>query len=138
MSKFSKKSYRYLLFSSVLLGLILISGFGSPITVDSKNQTILGTWIAEKDAKSKWVFTSDGNCKKYYNGELLNTYAYSMNNTSPQCGETVPVNSNTQYLKLTKIGKVDTEYCYEINGITTEKLSLRQIGGGGLLLFNKQ
>ena len=136
--KHSKKSFQYILISSVLLGLILISGFGSPITVDSQNQTILGTWIAEKDAKSKWVFTSDGNCKKYYNGELLNTYAYSMNNTSPQCGETVPVNSNTQYLKLTKIGKVDTEYCYEINGITTEKLSLRQIGRGGLLLFDKQ
>lgn len=138
MSNFSKKPYQYLLISSVLLGLILISSFGSPITVDSQNQTILGTWIAEKDAKSKWVFTSDGNCKKYYNGELLNTYAYSMNNTSPQCAETVPVNGNTQYLKLTKIGKVDTEYCYEINGITTEKLSLRQIGRGGLLLFNKQ
>ena len=61
-----------------------------------------------------------------------------MNNTSPQCGETVPVNSNTQYLKLTKIGKVDTEYCYEINEITAQKLSLRQIGRGGLLLFNKQ
>ncbi len=138
MSKLSKKPYPYLLVSSVLLGLMLISGFGSPVTVDSHNQTIQGTWIAEKDAKSKWVFTGDGNCKRYYNGELLNTYAYSMNNTSPQCGKTVPVNSNTQYLKLTKIGKVDTEYCFEINGITTEKLSLRQVGRGGLLLFDKQ
>lgn len=118
--------------------LVLLSSYMPVVTVDSQNQTIQGTWIAEKDAKSKWVFTSDGNCKKYYNGELQNTYAYSMNNTSPQCGETVPVNSNTQYLKLTKIGKVDTEYCYEINGITTEKLSLRQVGRGGLLLFNKQ
>ncbi|WP_139135285.1 hypothetical protein [Roseivirga sp. 4D4] len=103
-----------------------------------QNESLEGTWMAEKDSKSKWVFTNDGKCKRYYDNELLNTYVYSLSNTSPQCDKTVPVNSKTQYLKLVKVGKVDSEYCYEVNGITAEKLSLRQIGTGSLLLFDKQ
>jgi len=108
------------------------------VLITYQNESLEGTWIAESDSKSKWVFTNDGKCKRYYDNELLNTYVYSLSNKSPQCDKTVPINSKTQYLKLVKVGKVDSEYCYEVNGITSEKLSLRQMGRGGLLLFDKQ
>ncbi len=102
------------------------------------SKSIVGTWIAEKDSKSKWVFTSDLKCKRYYDSVLLSTYTYSISNTSPQCGETVPVEQHTSYLKLTKEGPVNSKRCYEINGITAEKLSLRVVDRGGLLLFDRQ
>lgn len=117
-----------------LVTLIVIFGFCSTIT----NSPIIGSWINEKDSNSKLIFDTNGNCKRYYEGELIEEYNFSISNTSPQCGVNVHVDSYTSYLKLTNINDANDFYCYEINGITASKLSLRPIENGGFILYNKE
>lgn len=110
--------------------------FQSEIGMEAQNASIVGTWVSEKDSNSKWVFTQT-DCKRYYDNELLFTFSYSTSNSSPQCGHTVPIDRYTSYLKLTE--NIDgKDYCYEINGITNQKLSLRAVGRGRAMVFNKQ
>lgn len=129
----SKKTKLGLLLSTaVLFGLLSFK-----ISTNS-NETIIGSWVSESDINSKLVFTSDGKCKEYYENELQDTYSYQIANTTPQCGIDVPIDQYTSYLKMTNISDSSDVYCYEINGITTSSLSIRLIGNGGALIYDRQ
>lgn len=117
-----------------LITLVVIFGFCSTIT----NSTITGSWINEKDSNSKLIFDTNGKCKRYYEGELIEEYIFSISNNSLQCGVNVHVDIYTSYLKIININDVNDFYCYEINGITASKLSLRPIEDGGFIVYYKE
>lgn len=102
-----------------------------------QNSSIVGTWVSEKDRRWKLVFTADLKCKQYYENELNETDSYVISNTSPQCGETVPIEEHTSYLQLTNLADGD-KICYEINGISPAILSLRVVDRGGAMVFKRQ
>lgn len=101
------------------------------------NPSIVGEWISEEDTRWKWVFTADGECKDYYSGVLKNTYTYTISNTSPRCGRDVHIDRNTSYLSLTKVSNTPKKICYEINGVTDTHLSIRALGRGGAIVFDR-
>jgi len=102
-----------------------------------QNSSIVGTWLLETDSKWKLVFTTT-KCYQYYEGKLVETTTYLISNTSPQCGNVVPVDNNTSYLKLTNDQSSTNVTCYEINGITSQNLSLRPVNNGKILIFVRQ
>ncbi len=103
-----------------------------------QNASIVGTWISESDPKAKYIFNSNLKCHEYYEGELIASYTYEESNFTPQCGEAVPVDQYTQYLKLTDISDPDFQVCYEINGITSTRLSIRFLDRGGAKVYLRQ
>lgn len=120
----------------IIFSVILVTNLSFK-NVNSQNSSIIGTWLSEKDSNWKLVFTSS-NCYQYYNNILIETNTYSISNTTPQCGKVVPITNYTSYLKLTEVNNTSNFTCYEINGITSQYLSLRQIDKGVILLFIKQ
>ncbi|MFD1874304.1 hypothetical protein [Hymenobacter bucti] len=109
-------------------------GFVPPPATDQ--QLILGTWVCETDKNWKLVFTK-AICTQYYSGQASEVDRYTLSNTSPQCGEQVPVEESTSYLQLTQLSNKEVT-CYELNGVTAKTLSLRPIHKGGALVFIKQ
>lgn len=102
-----------------------------------QNSNIVNTWCSEEDNNWKLVFTSDYKCYQYYSNTLKETDTYTISNTSPQCGMSVPITNYTSYLKLKNASTGDS-ICYEINGITEKTMSLRPIDRGGTVLFYRQ
>ena len=102
------------------------------------HSSIIGTWISEEDSKWKMVFTNDNKCFRYYNNNLRETDTCIISNTSPQCGETVPVDSQTSYLRLTNVQNINDVKCYEINGITDSILSIRPLENTNIFVFIRQ
>lgn len=102
-----------------------------------QDSSIIGSWYSEKDTNWKIEFDSKGLCNWYYKDELTGSYSYSIGNSSPWCGQEVPVENNTSYLMLNRESDGDQK-CYEINGITDETLSLRFLGRGGYMLFSRK
>lgn len=102
-----------------------------------KRRTILGTWRSQEDSQWKIVFTRN-RYHEYYRSNLIETGSYLVSNTSPQCGEIVPIDKYTSYLKITEDGGSKNVNCYEINGVTRTNLSLRPVNNGKTLLFTKQ
>jgi hypothetical protein len=122
----------------LILLIVLVSSFRITNTIlQSENDEIIGTWISELDTKSKWVFSTNNKCKRYYNNELLNIYSYTITNSS--CNNETDLEFN--YLKLVKESN-NKEYCYAINGITSDSygtyLSIEFYGNPKPLLFKKQ
>lgn len=128
--------------SKVLIILILLSviiySFSTRHTSNSQStyDKIIGSWVLDSDTKSLWLFTLENKCQKYYNGVLLNTYDFSITNTS--CSNII--DSEYAYLKLIK--NRGGTYCYAINGITQEGndkyLSIEYDGNPIPMLFKKQ
>ncbi|WP_207430171.1 hypothetical protein [Sabulibacter ruber] len=111
---------------------------GNPVVpVVEEEASIIGTWVSEEDPKWKMVFTQDHQCLQYYEAELTETDAFTLSNTSPQCELPVTVQENTSYLQLSN--QADQEKtCYEINGLSEENLSFRELGRGGAIVFRRQ
>jgi hypothetical protein len=128
--------------SKILIILILLSviiySFSTRHTSNSQStyDKIIGSWVLDSDTKSLWLFTLENKCQKYYNGVLLNTYGFSITNTS--CSNII--DSEYEYLKLIK--NTGGTYCYAINGITQEGndkyLSIEYDGNPTPMLFKKQ
>ena len=102
-----------------------------------QDSTIVGTWISEEDSSWTLMFTAGNKCFDYYEEALTDSSTYSISNTSPQCGQNVPVGNYTEYLQLTSLKNGD-KTCYEVNGITSKTLSLSVIDKGGAFVFNRQ
>lgn len=97
---------------------------------------IVGIWQSTEDSLWKWTFTKDRKCIWEYDSETDSNFDYSLANTSPQCGIEVDVDQYTNYLKLIDI-EDDEPYCYLINGITENYLSLTVVGRGGVTVFER-
>ncbi|WP_347175205.1 hypothetical protein [Polaribacter uvawellassae] len=126
-------------FSILILSVVIATIIYSFTTIKTNQSTkdkIIGTWVSDKDINSKWVFSLDNTCKRYYNGVLLNTYSFSITNYS--CNN--ELDSKYEYVKLLKSNQ--KTYCYAINGITKDGndtyLSLEFDGNPRPMLFKKQ
>ncbi len=119
-----------------VLGFFTLGCFSSFVTLNS-NDSIIGVWIAEDDNNSKLIFLDNGKCEEYYENKLESEYNFSISNNSTQCNESVHTDGNTSYLRMVDVNNND-EYCYEINGITSTKLSLRFLNRGGFVIYSRQ
>ena len=99
--------------------------------------SIVGTWVSEEDTNWKIIFTSSTS-KWYYQNVLINQYSYTLSNTTPQCGETVSITSQTNYLQITNSADPNDKTCYEVFGISMESLTISMIGSAKLLMFDRQ
>ncbi|MFS4457315.1 hypothetical protein [Maribacter sp. 2304DJ31-5] len=127
-------------YQKIILGILSLITFVSVLgfCITNTNSSIIGYWVSENDPKLKLVFTPDGKCMEFYDNEKQDEYTFSISNISPQCGEEVHVDQYTSYLKLVNIVDSEDIYCYEINGITSSTLSLRFLGNGGFVIYNKE
>jgi len=102
-----------------------------------QDSTIIGSWILEDDNNSKFIFTADSLYSQYYENNLIDKGTFRIRNSSPQCGVEVSVNANTNYLQLLSIN-LNSTFCYEIYGIGLNKLTIRILDRGEILIFTKQ
>lgn len=118
-------------------GHILILFILVNIPQNQDERLIIGTWVSNQDSNWRLEFIDTNLCIQYYTGEPNEEYAYTISNSSPQCGYDVLVDDTTSYLQL--VNKATGEsLCYEINGIARETLSLRPVDKGGIMLFNRE
>lgn len=118
---------------TVVISTILISF----TTNQNQDASIIGTWISQEDNNYKLVFNGN-TCTWIYSGQPNTTYSFSLSNTSPQCGEVVPVTSELNYLRLVNSSNSNETLCYEIYSLTETTLTLRPIEKSGFLIFNRQ
>jgi hypothetical protein len=118
---------------TVVISTILISF----TTNQNQDASIIGTWISQEDNNYKLVFNGN-TCTWIYSGQSNTTYSFSLSNTSPQCGEVVPVTSELNYLRLVNSSNSNETLCYEIYSLTETTLTLRPIEKSGFLIFNRQ
>ena len=106
------------------------------LSLFSQDASIIGTWKSEEDSNSEMKFLSNNMCYRYYSGVLEGTYSWTISNTSPQCGVTVPVDATTSYLQLKGLKYNDVD-CFIINGILPEYMSISPVDKGGVILFDR-
>jgi hypothetical protein len=125
--------YTYLAIITICL-LTTISCKAQALQPNVQNE-IIGTWIAEDDINVKLVFFTNDTYKSYYEGELSNTYDYSI---SHQCG--IELDNNAWFLKTTNQEDFG-QRCYEIYGVNDNSdrvLSIRDMTTGKIFIYNKQ
>ena len=121
----------------ILITVVFCSVLTSFTTVFNQEASIIGSWISEEDSNYKMVFNGS-TCTWLYNGQPTVTYHFTLSNTSPQCGETVPVTTEMNYLKLVNANNSEEQYCYEIYSLSETTLTLRPVDKSGFLVFNRQ
>jgi hypothetical protein len=100
------------------------------------NNRLIGHWISKDDTKWVWDFKTDGKLYSYYEGKLIDTYSYSVETTSPQCGKVVDVGANFSYLKLIDLSDQYSE-CYEFYSFSDEYIQLRRFDQSKFMSFKK-
>jgi|GEM_PF-1153527 len=100
--------------------------------------SIVGVWKHEEDENWQLKFLRNGTCMNIYIGIGTDTCTYSISNTSPQCGISVPVTSYSSYLQLINIHDLDDIQCYDINGITDSILSITPVENHNIFVFKRQ
>lgn len=106
--------------------------------IQTEKNDIYGTWVSTDDTSWKWVFTSDGKCYDYYNNIQTDIYLFSIETSSPQCGETVPTGDLFSYISLKNIKNNSDQNCYEILSMNESSLQLRWLKRGGSITFKKK
>jgi hypothetical protein len=99
---------------------------------------IVGVWKHEEDENWQLKFLSNDTCINTYVGSMSDTCTYSISNTSPQCGTSVPVTSRSSYLQLINILNSGDNLCYDINGITDSILSITPVENHNIFVFKRQ
>ncbi|WP_298515160.1 hypothetical protein [uncultured Kordia sp.] len=102
------KTNKILFSVAMIIGMLIILSFNNNT---SSNTDIIGTWISNEDNLWKIEFLENNIRKDYYEGDLTDTYTYSLTNTC----DTNTSFSNGLFLKTT-----DTEAdvtCDIFNGI---------------------
>ena len=114
----------------MLLSIVVLN---SSFTNPSKD--IIGIWISKDDSEWKIEFRNDGKCYWYYTNEDTETFSYSINKTTPQCGEEVKIDGlEDYYLNLRSEVEFDL-MCYEILGVDNKSLSIKEIGTNNKRFF---
>jgi ABC-type enterochelin transport system permease subunit len=121
----------------ILITVVFCSVLTSFTTVFNQEASIIGSWISEEDSNYKMVFNGS-TCTWLYTGQPSVTYHFTLSNTSPQCGERVPVTTEMNYLKLVNANNSEEQYCYEIYSLSETTLTLRPVDKSGFLVFNRQ
>lgn len=116
----------------------VISTVVSSFTIyQDQDTSIEGTWISEEDNNYRMVFNGT-TCTWLYTGQSPTTFSFTLSNTSPQCGEVVPIGNELIYLKLVNLNNSNDILCYEIYSLSATTLTLRPIDKSGFLIFNRQ
>ncbi|MEP0984533.1 hypothetical protein [Ekhidna sp.] len=107
-------------------------------------QSIVGTWVHRKDTNVKWVFDDSGNCKWYKEDVITAAFSYELSPTSIACNinQSSPhyqalrlmENTATSRFNYNENAESVENYCYYVNGITAEILSLTSQSGGVYVL----
>lgn len=129
-----KKIQQKIKLSFIVIVCSILTSFTEIVNQDA---SIIGTWISQEDNNYKLVFNGN-TCTWIYSGQPNTTYSFSLSNTSPQCGEVVPVTSELNYLRLVNSSNSNETLCYEIYSLTETTLTLRPIEKSGFLIFNRQ
>jgi hypothetical protein len=103
-----------------------------------ERKLIIGVWMAE-DKSERLEFKTNGECIEFVSSDKsYNTYTYNISDTMPVCITKESINPKIKTTFLKMIDKKDgLQFCYEINGFSAKTLSLRILGRGGFLLFNR-
>jgi hypothetical protein len=123
--------------TDILVAVVIFSLLTSFTMRPNQKASIIGSWISEEDQNYKMVF-SGNTCTWVYSGQPTTTYSFTLSNSSPQCGEVVPITSETNYLKLVNVNNNTDIMCYEIYSLSATKLTLKPIDKSGFLVFNRQ
>lgn len=123
---------------SLVITLMVLFGFTVIYQISKEENLIVGTWISKDEPQWKWVFNEYGKCFDYYNNQLSETYKWSIETTSPQCGQEVPVGEVFSYLILVNVNDPKDEYCYEIFSLDEKILQIRYFNTIGLINMRKQ
>lgn len=121
----------------VLIAVVIFSLLTSFTMRPNQDASIIGTWISEENHNYKMVF-SGNTCTWIYSGQPSTTYSFKLSNSSPQCGEVVPVTTVSNYLKLVNVNNNSDAICYEVYSLSETTLTLRPIDQSGFLVFNRQ
>lgn len=116
---------------------VIFSFLTSFTTKQNQDASIIGTWISQEDNNYKLVFNGN-TCAWIYSGQPTTTYSFTLSNSSPQCGEVVPVTTESNYLKLVNVNNNSDTMCYEVYSLSETTLTLRPIEKSGFLIFNRQ
>ncbi|MEG2101731.1 hypothetical protein [Flavobacterium sp. FlaQc-28] len=119
------------LFLVLLMLLQFPLSFGNNQTEEPSSQKIIGTWYADRNRNTKWVFTQDRKIYNYDKDVFKVMYGYTI---SHRCQN----NSNDTTEFLTFMDRDGNEFCFRINGINENKngiLSLTKLDNGETLLF---
>lgn len=121
----------------IIILLMTASILTSFTTSPNQEASIIGTWISEEDNNYRMVFNGT-TCTWLYTGQSPTTFSFTLSNTSPQCGEVVPIGNELIYLKLVNLNNSNDILCYEIYSLSATTLTLRPIDKSGFLIFNRQ
>lgn len=119
------------LFLILLLMLQIPIIFGNNHSQDPSSKTIVGTWYADANRNTKWVFTQDGKVYNYDKNIFKVMYHYTI---SHSCGN----NSDDTIEFITLMNRDGDEFCFRINAINENKngiLSLTKMDNMESLLF---
>ncbi|MES3631205.1 MAG: hypothetical protein PPP56_13660 [Longimonas sp.] len=106
--------------------------FAQEFDPEEVEQQLMGTWVAEADPKSRWVFTED-TLQDYYDGELQAEDPFSVVH---ECrGEEVKEHDAGMLLVESQSG---ADICAVIQGLSEERLTLLSIPSGRLILFVRE
>lgn len=100
------------LISLFLLQLSVV--FGQNQVENSSSKKIIGTWYADANRNTKWVFTTDGKLYNYDKDIFKVLFRYSISNSCQN-------NSSDNSEFLTLRDKDGNEFCFKINAINENK-----------------
>ncbi|MGY0427185.1 MAG: hypothetical protein ACWIPI_10235 [Polaribacter sp.] len=102
-------------------------------SVQNTEESIIGTWVADDDSKSKMRFDSIGKCYSEYTGESTDVYNYSITKETSSNGKIT-----FETLKLINTSDSNDVYVYDINSIDDQILVLQYLKNNKLLYYSKE
>ena len=107
-------------------------------------KSIIGAWYEEADSSVRWVFESSGTCIWYRRSDVIARFTYQLADVSEACG----IDQSSSHFKALRLIEITAtsrfqyndqaeateDYCYHVNGITDEFLSLTPESGGVYVL----
>ncbi|WP_237732342.1 hypothetical protein [Flavobacterium sp. UGB4466] len=120
---------KLLLFFVLLFQMAVITGYSQ--STDPSSKKIVGTWYADANRNTRWVFTADGKVFNYDKNTFKVMYRYTISNSCQN-------NSDDTLEFVTLMDKDGDEYCFRINAINENKngvLSMTNMSNMEALLF---
>lgn len=120
---------KLLLFFVLLFQMAVTAGYSQ--STDPSSKKIVGTWYANANRNTRWVFTTDGKVFNYDKNIFKVMYRYTISNSCQN-------NSDDTLEFVTLMDKDGDEYCFRINAINENKngiLSMTNMSNMETLLF---
>lgn len=98
----------------VLLLLLQIPAISGNFQEEPSSKKIIGTWYADLNRNTRWVFSQDGKVYNYDKDTFKVMYRYTISNSCQNYSD-----DTIEYLTL--MDKDGDQYCFRINGINKNK-----------------